>query len=143
MPAEEGRIARKSTVSKQNRKQVRSVLKSEKVLHRSTRKQVVEVITPPISARLRSAGTRQTFEETNVKLDNLLLKPKGRKSVAHVDQIKQNGTHLALIVESNGIPDVLNNHSPSTGSSQNGTENKVSETPVLQPMTSSRFCSTM
>ncbi|CAH8453290.1 unnamed protein product [Schistosoma margrebowiei] len=143
MPAEEGRIARKSTVSKQNRKQVRSVLKGEKALHRSTRKQVVEVITPPISARLRSAGTRQAFEETNVKLDNLLLKPKGRKSVADVNQIKENGTHLALIVESNGIPDILNNNNPSTGSSQNGTENKVSGTPVLQPMTSSRFCSTM
>ncbi|CAI2723704.1 unnamed protein product [Schistosoma spindalis] len=125
------------------RKQARSVLKSEKVLNRSTRKRVVEVITPPISARLRSAGTRQACEETNVRLDTLFLKPKGRKSVAHVNQIRKNGTHLDLIVGSNGIPDVLNNHITPTGSLQNETENKVSETPILQPMTGSRFCSTM
>ncbi|CAH8471731.1 unnamed protein product [Schistosoma rodhaini] len=143
MPAEEGRIGRKSTVYKRNRKQARSVLKGEKVLHRSTRKQVVEVITPPISARLRSADTQQAFVKTNVKLDTLLVKTKDRKSVARVNQIKENGSYLDLIAESNGMSDVLNNNNSSTSSSRNGTEDKVPETPVLQPMTGLRFCSTM
>ncbi|CAH8448669.1 unnamed protein product [Schistosoma turkestanicum] len=103
----------------------------------------MEAITPPISARLRSANGRQAFDKADIKLTTIPLRPKDRKSVVHRNQMKENGTyHNNIIVESNGVSDVLNNHH-TADDPQNVTENTISETPVPQPMTSSRFCSTM
>nr|CAX74381.1 hypothetical protein [Schistosoma japonicum] len=143
MPAKDGRIARKSGVHKRNRRTVGDTLISEKSVPRSLIELDNGIITPPISTRLRSANTRQKFVGSNMELTTDPLKQKARKSFARENKTEKGATYLDVISESNRIPDVLGNHNSSNGISSNGTEDKISETTVLQPMTNSRFCSSM
>ncbi|KAK4472635.1 hypothetical protein MN116_003869 [Schistosoma mekongi] len=142
MSTKDGRIARKSGVHKRSRKTVGDMI-SEKSLPRSSSELDNGIITPPISARLRSANTQHKFVGSNMELTTDPLKQKARKSFARENKTEKCATYLDVIAESNGIPDVLSNHNSSNGFSSNGPENKISETTVLQPMTNSRFCSSM